>query len=224
LKSFCKPCALLFLVFLVLTPSFVFTQDFFSGEFWAPYAVVTPDFDVEPPDVNEMIHQLLDEMRFVFSGMVYGFSFTYVPSDVQRSVEEVFELDLLGEIKKGDRNMEVYQTRIAKPRVYARTKYTLHDFQQNWQDFWSSEAFPTTDGWGEADFILGIEQKIIACREAIKEAVRAYLRGRIYNKPKKISGYVRIDEAPYIIIDAGKYRAKVRVTMDIQEIEEYKTW
>ncbi|MBN1647333.1 MAG: hypothetical protein JW874_04805 [Spirochaetales bacterium] len=212
------------LFIVVFVPETLLAQDFLSGEFWAPYAVVTPEFDVKPPDVQEMIAQLLDEMCFVFGGMIYGFSFSYVPSDVQRSVAEVFELEPLGEIRKGDRNMEVYQTRIAKPRVYARTRYTLHDFQYTWLEYWNSTTFPSTDGKGEAGFILGVEQKIEACKAAIREAVRGYLRKRIHNKPKKVIGYVRMDEVPYIIINAGKYLARVRVSLDIHEIEEYETY
>jgi len=210
-------------LFILISLS-VSAQEFFAGEFWAPYAVITPEFDVKPPDAEELIDQLLDEMRFVFGGMIYGFSFTYVPSDIERSVEEFFELDPLGEIRPGDRNMAVYQTRTDRTAVYAMTKYDLDEYQKNWVLYWNSEAFPTIDGRGRDMFIKGVSAKIEAIRQAIKEAVRAYLRKRIFNKPKKITGYVRIDEVPYIVIESGDYLAKVRVTMDIHEIEEYKTF
>lgn len=208
----------------MLAAGFLPAQEFFTGEFWVPYAVITPEFEVKPPSAEEMIDELLAEMRFVFGGMIYGFSFTYVPSDTERSVDEIFELAALGEIPPGDRNMSVYQTRKDSTAVYAMARYDLAEYQKNWVLYWDSEAFPTFDGRGRAQFIKGVSSRIDAIREGIKEAVRGYLRKRIYNKPKKITGCVRIDEVPYIVVDSGDYLAKVRVTMDIDEIEEYMTF
>lgn len=210
-------------VFLVIALSSS-AQDFISGEFWVSFDIPAADFKPTPPSQEELIQQILGEMRYVFAGMIYGFSFSYVPSDVERSVEEEFDLKLMSKISAGDRNMIVYQTRMDSAKFYARAKYELEDFQKRWFNFWLSETFSVCGGIGGASFFEGKENRILAIKTAIKEAVRAHLRQELHNKPKKITGYVQLLEVPYIIIDAGKYVAKVRVRLDIQEVEDYITF
>lgn len=201
-----------------------FAVDFLSGEFWALFELPTDDFHIVTPDQEELIELLQDEMRFIYSGIIYGFSFTYVPSDVSRSIEEVLKVELMAEIAPGDKNLSVYQSRMDNSRMYVRSKYTLEEYQQRWYDFWDSSAFPVSQGEGVAEMYLGYDQRIEACRQGIKEAVRNYLRQRYYNKPQEISGYVRLTDIPFFRVDAGGFVAKVRVTMDIREIKDYQTF
>ncbi len=71
---------------------------------------------------------------------------------------------------------------------------------------------------------LGIKEKNAAMSDGVKEAVRAYLRSRILNKPKEVRGKAVFSEVPYVIIDEGAYRAKVSVKIDIDEIIPYRIY
>ena len=209
--------------FLALTCA-LSAQEFLSGEFWLPFELPRSDFEIETPDQMELINQMLGEMRFIFAGMIYGFSFTYVPSDIRRGVEEVFELGPQGEIFPGDLNLEVYQTRKTQSRFFTSAMYKVNDGQKRRLAYWDSAVFPVAEGVGRTNFFLGIEQKIEASKRGILEAIRSYLRKRVYDKPKKISGFARFTEVPYFTIDAGEFASKVRTALDIREIEYYKSY
>ena len=88
----------------------------------------------------------------------------------------------------------------------------------------SSNIYPKSAGRGSSSLFLGVSEKTTAMGEAVKEAVRAYLRPRILNKPKEVRGKVVFTEVPYVIIDDGEYSARVSVRIDIDEIVPYRIY
>ena len=208
---------------------FIFASSLFSddlpilaSEFWvetAPLIELEGD-KVESPE--DQIRILLEEARYVFSGMLYGFSFRYVPLDIRREVEEEFDLEPLFEIVWGDPRLSVAESRRESGRRYALVRYWISEEQRSWVRFWASNVHATAAAFGSGDFFDGRIGKFDAIEEAVLESVRAYVRPRELNKPKEISGRLVFAEAPYVIIDGGEYRAKVEVKLDIREVVPYK--
>lgn len=192
-----------------------------SSEFWVETAplIEIEDDQIESPE--DQIRILLEEARYVFSGMIYGFSFRYVPLDVRREVEEEFDLEPLHEIVWGDPRLSVAESRREKGRRYALIRYWVSEEQSGWVRFWASNVHATAAAFGAGDFFDGRMAKFDAMEAAVLESVRAYLRPRELNKPKEISGRLIFAEAPYVIIDGGEYRAKVEVKLDIREVVPY---
>ena len=193
-----------------------------SSEFWvetAPLIEIEGESTESPED---QIRILLEEARYVFSGMIYGFSFRYVPLDLRREVEEEFELEPLYEIVWGDPRLTVAESRRESGRRYALIRYWISEEQSSWVRFWDSNVHATAAAFGAGDFFDGRVAKFAAMEAAIRESVRAYLRPRELNKPKEISGRLVFAEAPYVIIDGGEYRAKVEVKLDVREVVQYQ--
>ena len=171
---------------------------------------------------EDQIRLLLEEARFVFSGMVYGFRFRYVPSDRARAVVEEFDLVPLHQIAWGDPALSVVESRFEAGRRYALIRYWVAEEQQSWSRFWQSNVHAPASAFGSSDLFGGRSAKLEAIEEGVIESVRAFLRPREQNKPKEISGRVAFADVPYVVISGGEYHARVEVKLDIQEVIPYR--
>ncbi len=194
-----------------------------NEEFWAELEplVVRGEQSVS---METAVRRVLEEGRFVFSCMIYGFAFSYTPSDRARNVEEEFELVLHHEIPPGDPGLFVHQTRREGSRVFVRLRYGLRDFQESWYRGMRSNVHRAAAGTGEASYYEGHEMKIAAIQNAVKNAVREHARTRIDNKPKKITGTAVLDQAPRIVIGSGAYIAACSVNLRIDEVRPYRAY
>lgn len=193
-----------------------------EGEFFAEMEPVIPGEVEYPIPQEELILRFLEEARFIYSGMLYGFSFTYVPPDSKREVEEFFELLPIYEIPSGDDNMEIRSTRVVEGVLYAIIRYYLEDFQIDRLKSWSTNMIPVTQGRGEGNMLLGYQQRIEALKEGLKLGIKAYVQEREFNKPKKISGELLLAESPLIMSGSGMYTAEVKFRLRIENISRYR--
>ena len=185
---------------------------------------INRDEQAEAQREEAKIKELLDEAVFVYSGMIYGFTFTYTPSDLRRGVAEEFSITPAATIQYGDPAMRARSTRKEEARTIVRLEYRCEERHRTWLNFWSSSAFPVIAGAGAGSnpVILGAETRREAIEQAVKESVRSYMRGRIHNKPRSISGNFVFTEPPVIRYSAGLYTATVRMKVDIADVEAYK--
>lgn len=193
-----------------------------AGEFWVELDPVIQEDENSTLSEEEASKRLLEEAQYVFSGMIFGFSFLYTPLDRTREVDEIFELLPEAEIVWGDPALTVAEVRVSGNRKYALIRYYPHDFQKSWIEYSGSNLLSRASAYGYGDVFKGHSQKLKSIGEGIREAVRSYLRKRIFNKPKEIRGRAVLSDVPYVYIDAGRYVAKVRVKLDIREIIPYK--
>jgi hypothetical protein len=214
------------LFFLCLLPIPAQAQTILNEEFWADLEA-PPDFDeTAPPQkstqaADEALKRILEEGRYVFSGMIFGFTFSYTPLDRGRNIQEEFTLQPVYQIAWGDPNLFVHQTRREGLRVYARLRYRLHGFQENWYEGNLSNLTSSSAGAGEAPVFAGWQEKLNAIRDSVKNAVREYARGRIDNKPLKVTGTVFFDKAPRMEISSGAFHAVSSVRLKIDNVVSY---
>ena len=182
------------------------------------------DGDTSPLSEKEIMKRVLEEARIIFSAMIYGYSFTYTPYDKQRQVAEIFQLEPLSEILWGDPGLKVIDSEIIDKRVYMRVSYRCMDFQTARIEAWKTFATPSASGRGNGDFFKGYGEKITSLKNAIKEAIRGYMRKRTFNKPKEITGEVLLSEMSNTIINAGEYITTAKVKVNIKNIIQYKVF
>ena len=202
----------------------------FSNEFWfvtenvPVFGDINRDEQAEAQNDEARIKELLDEAVFVYSGMIYGFTFSYTPSDLRRGVGEEFSMIPTASIQYGDPAMRARSTRREGSRTIVRLEYRCEERHQAWLNFWNSSVFPVIAGAGSGSnpVIRGAETRIEAIEQAVKESVRTYMRGRIHNKPRSISGSFVFTEPPVVRYSAGLYTATVRMKVDIMDVEAYK--
>lgn len=218
-------------------------EDIIVAEFWTELDPITegrqpPDESGEPEAASpvepligtgvisqeEAIRRTLEEARLVLSGMIYGFEVRYTPSDRAREVEEELDIKALAKIPPGDPALRILKVRTTDNKYFVHMRYNLADFQQRRLQAWGSNTLSVAAGRGTAPLNDGYQAKFESFNQAIKNALRAYLRPRYKNKPSRIQAAVSLQEPPYTVIDAGGYHSKVRIKIDIREIQPYSAY
>ena len=221
-------------VILLITAGFVSAQDLpvFSAELFYPVEnrpdfFSAPDFGNGEKDKAEKTDEkkdLFKEAVFIFSGMLYGFEFKYIPGDRRRNVDEVFEISPIGTIPWGDPRLKIRSTRWEEHRNLVHFSYYPDDSMKSWIMYWSSGSFPLIGGKADGGFHRGFEGKEDAIKNGIKEAVRNYLRTRVHNKPQIIEGEFVFAEPPVMSYGGGLYTASVRIKLNTEKISEYSIY
>ncbi len=199
----------------------------FNNEFWF-FSTSEPELtlDAKTPEEKEReakqkIEDILEEAVFVYSGMIYGFSFTYTPGDIKRDVAEIFEITPASVIRRGDPALKVRNTRREGARTFIEIEYRCEERHGNWIAYWMSTSFASAGGSGEGSAEAGFEGKKDAVVRAVKETIRNYMRNRVHNKPRAVSGNFVFEKPPVITYLAGLYYASARIRLEIREVESY---
>ena len=143
--------------------------------------------DVDAEEFSYPIARIKETVPFLIEGLVYGWKFTYVPSDKTRGVEEYFEIEPVQKLADGQKNdggtIEYSSVWIENNRFNCWVDFTRTDHQVQTYNLWASIQNPTIQGRGYGDLTKGFEGIKEACGEALKNAVREYERKLIKNKP-----------------------------------------
>ncbi len=216
---------LLFLLIVLGSPSGLFAADgFFVAEVWVELDPIVADGTERPLSRDVAMQRLLREVQYVVSGMVYGYRFTYVPSDPDRKVTEAFELEPYGRIAWGDPRLAVLQTWIEESRLYARVSYEVAPEQQGWYEAWHSSANARSSGVGSTTLFRGPEQKMEAVSDGVRAAVREHVRAAEFTRPQKIVGAALLASYPELGIVRGNYEASVDILLQIDRIDRYRAY
>ncbi len=200
------------------------------AEFWAesePHPALPESVgDAKPgPSVpDEVVRQLLSEARRVFSAMVWGFEFVYVPYDKARGVAEIFEVKPLGEIPWGDPRLSASGIRAAGTQLRAYVEYRPDAAGASRWRAWRDATCESAQGRGAAPLSGGAGSRIAASDHAAREALRALLRPIVKNKPREIRGVFAYGEAPRIVASGGSYVATLRILVRVEEVRGYPAY
>jgi hypothetical protein len=210
------------ILLLFCAPLFSIQFELLNVEVWCELEPFVGGEETQYPlSKDKAAEQILKEARFIISGMIYGFSFSYIPSDKAKGVKEQFILTPLAEIPWGDKNLEIITSEENDKKLFAKVQYELEDFQISRRNAWLSTGIPTATGRGEGNLFKSYREKITSYKQAIKEAIRNLLRPKLFNKPRQVKGQALIVDAPQIFITAGKYVSSIKVKLKIQEVVPY---
>ena len=177
---------------------------------------------LEPLELREARTQADTEARFLLSGMIYGYRFSYRPLDRERGIAEEFFVEPAAQI--GKKLPSPADVRGRDNRVLLLYRYYPAEEDHYRISSWLSAAIPSVIGYGEGRFVLGHEGKMEAYRQALKEAVREYARPRVRNKPRRIEGTLFLIDTPTVGVQAGKYNVRMRLKIDLKELDTYSTF
>ncbi len=212
-------------VLLVTVAPVTDAHDRLLEDFWIDLAPTVPPDPFEPePNVARALELLLDEARFIFSGMIYGLRFVFVPSDRARDLPETFELSAVHDIPWGDPRLDVFSTHRDGTLVHAKLRYRPAEHELVRLRGWSSTAVAIANGAGSSSIHLGPESRRLAIENAVKNAVREHLRTRHFNKPREATGLIAFEGAPRIYIDRGAYHARIAVKIRVENVRAYETF
>lgn len=180
--------------------------------------------DLENNAYEYPIQMIKNTAPFIISGMVYGWKYTYTPSDKMRGVEEFFEVEELKPENAEPIKIKYENPWIGDERFHVWVNYTRNENQIQNYKLWASIQNPKIRGMGQGDIRKGFDGIDEAARNAVKDAVRQFYRQEIKNKPKEITGSVLIINPPTIGVQAGKYIIHLDFFMERGTIKEYKTF
>ena len=181
--------------------------------------------DIDAKEFSYPIARIKETVPFLIEGLVYGWNFTYVPSDKTRGVEEFFEIEPVQKLSDGQKNdggtIEYSSVWIENNRFNCWVDFTRTDHQVQTYNLWSSIQNPTIQGRGYGDLTKGFDGIKEAAEDSLKNAVRSYYRNLIKNKPKQITGAVLLRKTPLLGIDSGRYVINLDFFLECGTIEEY---
>ena len=169
---------------------------------------------------REVIDQLLEDARWAFSGMIYGFNVRWTPSARMRGVEEILEIQPVASIPRGDPRMKAVTATRENGFVYILLEYHPDASQQNRLSAWRSQAYPSAAGSGLAPLHFD-ESRRRAMELAVKETLRSYLRARQYNRPEEIRARVGLLAFPVIGLRELSFHASVTLAVEVQALTPY---
>ncbi len=159
---------------------------------------------------------------FIIEGMVYGWNFSYTPSDRARGVDEYFSFEPVARLSASDPSVSYTDVRIEDERLICWVEFRRGPDALRWSRHWESVVYPKVNGRGQGNVSDGTGGIMEAYGQALLDAVRRYARSIEKNKPKEITGSVLLTESPRMYIDGGKYCADLVFYLDITEIIPYR--
>lgn len=198
-------------------------------EFWLqknPISLVSPGGNErEPGELSErerlQYEILLDDARWAFSGMIYGFDIRWTPSSRARGVEEELTVTPVALIPKKDSRMNVVSFVEENGFVFIQLEYHPDETQERRIAAWRRGGNPQASGYGAASVFLQ-DSRRASMEQAIKESIRSWLRAREYNRPREIDGWVAFVSEPETSFLRGEIRAFVTLSMDLKPLRAYR--
>lgn len=194
-------------------------------EFWTEIAP-KPEFEVDPEpfDPAKPTEDILAEAAWVYSGMIRGFSVSYVPYDKSRGVAEAIKVEPLGPEAVKREELRRGESRIVKNTFRAYAEYVPDQAERALYEAWRGAAFPAAGGEGRARLTDGPAARITAMEDGLKNAVREYARIQVKNKPKLVRAEAALERPPSIVARAGEYVARLRIRIKVVEILPYAAY
>lgn len=161
---------------------------------------------------------------FLINGMVYGWNFVYVPGDNARGVEEELEVVEIMPVELIKGGITYVSPWLENNRLNYWCEYHRTPSQIQNYDLWSSINNPKIHGRGYGQIADGFDGIKNAATDALKDAIRAYYRNLIKNKPKEITGAVLIRDLPSLGIVSGRYVINLDFFLECGKIVEYTVY
>jgi len=241
----------LFFIFLINTSLFAQVHDFgnypdsIRGEVWIELEPIYGGYVDEeyPLDVRTAAIRALHESSMLFSGMIYGWSFSYDIGERARQIDENFELKPVALIPFGDPGLNVTEVEIKDYKVRMWADYHLNESQQrrllSWRTgnirraqavgYWLPSTplnilEPSGEGSLNKEQSLWIAVKKAALEDAARAAVRTMLQGSERNRPKEAYGFISLASFPHYFADAGGLAASASFRVQITEIVPFAAY
>lgn len=169
------------------------------------------------------INQLLEDARWVFSGMIYGFNILWKPFSPERDTKETLEIQPIGIIPRGDPRLQVISAVWEDEILYILLEYQPDETQQRHLEAWKSQALPFAVGSGKASLFEDKPYKT-AMEQAVREAMRSYFRARYYSRPRLIRGKAGFLDFPRAGFWQASIQASIKLAMDMPPPTPYTVY
>ena len=194
------------------------------AEFWADLEPVSGVGEPWPVPPDEARRRILEEAAWVYSGVIWGFEFSYTPLDRTRALEERFDIAPIGTLNAASLSFVPG----AGPARSDELRYLVECRPDpglvSLMGSYASEPWKGSQGIGRADMNGGVKGRREAYKDALRSALRSWLQGLEPNKPRLVRGRVVFDRPPSMAIIGGYYTSQARVRAMVTEVLPYKIY
>jgi hypothetical protein len=203
------------------------------AEFWIEREPVSSPSEPWPVPLDEARRRLLDEAAWVYSGMVWGFDFEYAPYDKTRGIAESFRPSPIESLSAADPALKAERLAPSRTRympsgslgpegeLSAYVEYRPGEAEARLMAAYSREPWVRSQGIGRADIVKGWRGRRAAYEDALRVAVREYLRSIEPNKPRGAKGRVVFERPPSIAVRDGFYLVQASARIEVLELKAY---
>jgi hypothetical protein len=184
--------------------------------------VVRIETDQYPIPAEKAARAALEEARVLLSGMIYGWSFDYTPTNSARGIAESFTLTPIAQIPWGSPRLRVIETETAERKLWARASYSMDDAEAARRASWESGTALLSQGDGKASVMKGPDAKSLSFQDAVRDAIRVALHGSYVDAPRQIRGEVVLWDDPQSLVRSGMYRTTVKVKIMVRDVVPYR--
>ncbi len=200
-----------------------------KGEFWLRddlsqsiiFGKTISDIDTDRDAQEDAINRLLEDARWAYSGMIYGFEVIWTPSAKAREVQDTLIIAPVALLPRGDDRFEAIAAVMENGFLYISLSYHLDEIQEDRVSAWGSRTLPFAAGQGHAS-IHDVSARRKAMEAAIKESLRSYLRAREFNRPYEVRGRIGLLRFPVISLVDSDIVAKVKLAVNLQPPVPYR--
>lgn len=187
---------------------------FFEDNWKIPRNQISEDRD------SQVSKMLLEDIRYIFSAMLYGWEVRYRPADPALEVEEFYEIRLKREIPWGASQLVVGNSWIEDQRFFLHAYYRLDEREQSRRNSVMSNRYQDGGGFGSGS-PFGEMPRRAALEQAVKQSLRNHFQPRVRRRPREISGAVYLRKMPQYSNGPDSYTCQILVKMDLDPLVEY---
>ncbi len=204
------------LMFFFLGPEVITSQEYIrsvqSTEDYILYTAFVPyDSPAESNNatkerrVEENLQRIQDQVATYVRGYIQGIPFTYHPHSNRFGVNEEFIPEVSDIAQK--RVLDRITNAITDEGISLTLRYTLSDSERLYRATVDNGIRATYDARGRGT------SPEAAFFDALRVAVREPMRKKVFNKPKKITGFVVLHRMPREYFLQGKYVCEIKVSL-----------
>jgi hypothetical protein len=182
------------------------------------------DVDEAPPLIDYKggegyKEKALIEAAHFLNANVYGYTFLYKPGSTLMKTEEVFALDMRGEI--GMENLSIHGEGVRNNVYRVKLEFVLTPSVKKWLGVFNTSNMRLTESEGTSEFNTGWEGRSDAYREALRNLVLIAAKRKLSSKPMLIKGDILIKGTPQFSVGAGRHYCKISGYVNFVEVVTY---
>jgi hypothetical protein len=168
---------------------------------------------------SDFEERALIEALHILNANVYGYTFQYKPGSRLLGTEELFNLELRGELKREWVNPVADGVRENLYRV--KVELPLSASIRRWTGAFSTNRLRLERAEGTSDFYAGWEGRSDAYLEALRNLVLITARKRLSSKPLLIQGDILLKGNPQFSVGAGRHYCMLEGYVNITDVITY---
>lgn len=177
-----------------------------------------------PLNNEDLVALAREEARMIFTAMVYGWSYEWIPGNTARGIKEEIILEPFGKVDGNEPALRLVSSWREDTILILSVEYTAVAHEERRFKAWQAASYRSVQGRGQAGLSSSADAKWAAVEEAARSAVMALVKTRERNRPRRVFGTIALASPPRIWIASGQWQVQARFRVAIDRVEGQAVW